>query len=1577
MLTGASNCTTDCHSGNIQTAVHAPNGGCQNCHASASDGSFVTLTYGSSVNHSKGVASSCTDCHGSDDPIDYAENFSLHTADTHGNMVSNATPKCDSCHGTGVDVKVVIHKDDCENCHIDTQLPTTDGSFQDGTELDSALADTVAGSATGHVVGTPNTDCLGCHSAYSANFVSHHEATRDTRHQTYMATSSTCTTTCHNAGTNIVADVHYATSATDLDCENCHIDTQIVGGTDGSFSDGTGVNSVGGALGIHGDATGHSVGGTPSTCINCHGSYVTDFGGEHSTGGSHTNLTTSGAAQCTDCHGTADVITSIHAGGVGCEHCHTDMDLAGGTDGTLKGSATRYTGGSTTCVICHSEIAADFDHALHTASGDTHNAMLANFNDDTTRSQDCDNCHTAADGNAVRDNIHSSAKPIALVQGSNCEVCHVNLTTDGRLRNNANDGTTKGEASNHTIGVPSNCTTCHTLTYFAAHNYGSTHTGISYAGGPPDTSYTQQDGCAECHGNTPGPPYSLANWTDIWFEHNVAGNSLNGCVRCHDYNGSNGVDNTTDDVATLAAINDGAGTTETCATCHTYQVPDQDHTGSGMAEDVLTIAKTDWINGGDNSPTGSLTVWATHSHNNGVCNYNIDYNGELTDTMAWDPVNFRYYYIFASTTFNNNPNEISITYNSGASCDADGVTGTANDISDAVTSITGPGPGGGAYYDPANGGTLTVYATHLYGDGTLDYYATYNGEHLMSWTGDPTYRYELSVTGIDPYIANVTVHSSEPGGGSSTAPVEQATVDDVLSNISGTWLNDGDGAATGTLSVTFDTSDTGNSNNCSYTVSYTGGGVSDTAVWNTDHFEATITGANFSGAIASITITGTSPCASPTSVNNVADVDNSDVYTVTSAGWNNDILNVVATESGNDPQTACQTATYATYNTTDYLMAWTGTQFELVDEDVSLDGGYNGTASKNDGTVTVHCAAVGGGNVTYNSVTDDSPVSGNLLPIHTGHEAGGYVKWGDLETTPVIGEGCFNCHDNANHGTPTGKDVVMDVHNAKCNLCHVNENPLTQGFALKYTTDSSGRRDLNQDGNLTNDTIQTRGTCTSCHHAFMSQKDLNPGGPPNLVDLRHKTWSHHLGDHAQEGNCVHCHDSVRTRPVGSSWCAVDGSRVPKQPPCAYCHVDADKAYGTTPGPGPDISDGTWQLQFFDFTADGFNTPLTKMTSTTHSIPNIDGSTASPIVIHDFAVCFECHDKSVDYGAQNSLGDMMETMLDGNSNAVFNPTGNPANEPNKVFPYHASGMSLDLTNASRTSADPGTFTWFPVDRSTGYNATLEASAAYDNNAKGPLADDGTTFGPGVSDDLFFAYHYHPGRGGIVGTSNTMGGVANQAGSFNILLPIMTPYTASNPKYYQEGSEEGIENKNFYKLPTKGYDANYHYGNFGTNEGTSDPQAVCNPSGDDGYNVWNFCGVHNVPFTDFKMAPTDADNADIYWVTVPKFDDIAAPIITDVVRLLTVDCAAQTVTARTELTGDYNLHRTDVQHPADWVNWTGDVKITSPETVDMTYDGNTDTWTGSLSAACANPDTVTVTSYIGNAGAANGSASFTVP
>jgi hypothetical protein len=323
--------------------------------------------------------------------------------------------------------------------------------------------------------------------------------------------------------------------------------------------------------------------------------------------------------------------------------------------------------------------------------------------------------------------------------------------------------------------------------------------------------------------------------------------------------------------------------------------------------------------------------------------------------------------------------------------------------------------------------------------------------------------------------------------------------------------------------------------------------------------------------------------------------------------------------------------------------------------------------------------------------------------------------------------------------------------------------------------------------------------------------------------------------------------------------------------------------------------------------------------------------------------------------------MMDGMKDGNNVDIKGANTLPM----EVYPYHASGMALDLTGAANQASDPGTYNWFPIDRSTGYTAADEA--VIDG---GPLAGDGANFGPGVSNDMFFAYHYHPGRGGIVGTSNTIsssspnygGDTSTQVGSFNILMPFMTYNTSSTPKYYQAGAEINSKTiKNFYQNASKAYDADYSADNFGT--GGSAPTATCNPDYTDQYGKnWNFCGVHNVPFTNFMVNPNP--NSDVYWATVPVFADIAAPSVADHVRLLTVDCAAQTVTARSMLTGDYNLNQTPT---------TGDLQITSPETVDMTYASGTDTWSGSLSAACTSSQTVTVTSTISG----GGSASFTVP
>jgi hypothetical protein len=1897
MLTGAANCTTDCHSGNIQTVVHAPNGGCQNCHATASDGSFVNLTYGDATGHTKGIASSCTDCHSKADPYDYNVDFQAHTADTHAtNMITTGAAKCTDCHGTG-DVKVSIHADDCQNCHINI---IADGSFQDGTETDSALGATVAGNAKLHTTGSPST-CLVCHAGYDSNFTNHDATTRDTRHSTYLAGSSKCTG-CHS-GANIVADVHYATSATDTDCENCHIDTQLPT-TDGRFGDGTGSNSVGGAA-VNGTATGHTIGGPASTCINCHASYDTDFDGSHSTGGSHTNLTTSGAPQCTDCHGTGDVISSIHAGGVGCEHCHTDTTPAGGEDGTLKGSALNYTGGSTTCVDCHTVIAADFDHSSH-LTNDTHDAMLANYNS-ATRSQDCDNCHTAANGTAVRDTIHNGS--IATAQGSNCEVCHINLTTDGRLRNNANDGATKGDASLHTIGVQSNCTTCHTLGYFPNHNYGNTHSGISY-NDTVDQSTNPLQGCAACH-NDAGT--SLVDWAAIKLEH---GTGTTSCLKCHDKGASGNADQT----ATLNAIDDLLTGSETCATCHidkldgqpnqehnvsghtdasftanalctdchnggvdivntihggcatchidangggtlqgsavgktlptngdctdchspitnqaekvafhhatdqavlghceschsinevdtgtaprqpncvkchvndtgtalqivsydltladasqpvdiqtgpvaghtftyglgpateiydfracfechstnnanyptapvvvpfhgypgnwtvghllagtgqlpglgqtapaayadglddlnsadelpyfyqwwhpgpgiargngirrfnsvmpyrmgansrriyqnvttgsstgtvptglnqnqigkdqnftfqlgngesvtgglqteanqgvTYQTqgysqsftipysgtgvnswsdgsgpytevpsyPDitggdvlkvtkadwngtdltvyvtnslgngstisltytgdatcngnmiwsapntrheltcttasftagtdqvtvssnaaasldvtvyvNDNQGAAPTTDVLTITQADWLNDGDGATIGDLTVWATSSIGDGACAYDLDYSDGTTQPMSWNGLQSRYEGTIAAS-WNGTADNVVIS-SAQQDCDAN-TTATATDQSDSITDILGPGSSNTrATYD-SSGETLTVWATHSYNDGSLTYYANYNStDYLMSWSGGNS-RYEVTATSVGIYSTNVTVHSTNAGGDSllATDVEDVSVVTDTVTINSQNWRTNGDGSTTGQIVVCF--SHSNNDGVCDYDLDYSDGLTVTNVGWNTqvncsaNEYEGVMSNVTWNGTPDNVVVSsGTAGCDSASTA---TAVDTSDTVTVAQA--DHDGSNLIVTANLTNDGT-CPRNYIVTYESTD-----SGNMACATDTPSVGQSQYTITWSTapafNGGSATVH-ANVAYGDSASLPVTDTAGASGNLLPEHTAHESSGYVTWGSNPYT-VAGEGCFNCH-----GPDDGSiDTVMDVHKGKCDLCHQSAAPVGPDLI----TGAMRNKDVNQDGNATNDTIAA-GTCTSCHYAFMTQKDA--------VDLRYKTWNHHLSENAQNGNCVHCHHSVRTTPVGQSWCAVPGGRMPKQPPCAYCHVDADQAYGV---------DGDFQLQFFDFVANGFNTPLTKLTSTTHTIPNIDGLTSSPIVIHDFAVCFQCHDST----------DMMNGMVDGNSASILGP----AAAPNKVYPYHASGMTLDLSGAANQETDPGPGNWFPINRASGYDRTAEAAA---DGGPDPVFDNlPGSWGPGQSDDLFFAYQYHPGRGGIVGTSNTIsssspnygGDVTTQVGSFNFLFPIMTINLSNTPKYYQAGdAEDGTAPKNIYQNRSKAVDGNYSSENFGTGGGAT-PTATCNSSYTDVYGKnWNFCNAHNVPYTDFVINPNPA--TDLYWSRVPYFDSstVPFPTINDEVRLLKVDCSVPVVEAWSKQSTDYYANGSEI-------------------------------------------------------------------
>ncbi len=252
-------------------------------------------------------------------------------------------------------------------------------------------------------------------------------------------------------------------------------------------------------------------------------------------------------------------------------------------------------------------------------------------------------------------------------------------------------------------------------------------------------------------------------------------------------------------------------------------------------------------------------------------------------------------------------------------------------------------------------------------------------------------------------------------------------------------------------------------------------------------------------------------------------------------------------------------------------------------------------------------------------------------------------------------------------------------------------------------------------------------------------------------------------------------------------------------------------------------------------------------------------------------------------------------------------------------------------------------------------------------------------------MFFAYQYHPGRGGIVGTSNVIsssvpnygGDITTQVGSFNILYAFMTYEPVS--KYYGDGdSEGGPQIARPYLSVSKGYDVDYTLENYSADGET----ANCNSDYTDQYGKnWNFCGVMNVPYTDYKINPAPA--TDLYWSRVPYFESstVPFPTINDEVRLLNVDCSGPLVEAWSKQSTDYYANGSEiipdlgdgVHQPPNPANFYLQVDPGGGYGANeyMSWDGTK--WSVEPSS-CTTDDVLTVTSTIGGG---SGSASFTVP
>jgi nitrate/TMAO reductase-like tetraheme cytochrome c subunit len=364
----------------------------------------------------------------------------------------------------------------------------------------------------------------------------------------------------------------------------------------------------------------------------CHPDHDTNFVTGHETNthddAGHSKLIATGAAQCTDCHEASAIISVVHNDD--CEICHTDTTPTG-TDGTFVAlsSALNHTiGQDSKCIDCHTDIRDDFTaHSI-----DTHATALAIYTN-SVPSQDCStNCHTAADGEVIRDTIHD--KTYALGYGNTCENCHTNITDDGRLTNNIHGKANLASVDKVIDGAartPSTCDTCHSAaTFFSSHDYAGAHLNVSYSPDPgPDMSQNPLEGCAvTCHDPNNN---DLAGWVDIRAEHN------NDCLSCHDYDGSTIPEGYTPAVDVQNAIYGSGGT---CATCHTDKLDgaaNVEHGTHSASHFTAPALCTDCHNGGNNVVDiihGGCALCHVSSSGGGAVHGSA--TGQISSGQPWD-----------------------------------------------------------------------------------------------------------------------------------------------------------------------------------------------------------------------------------------------------------------------------------------------------------------------------------------------------------------------------------------------------------------------------------------------------------------------------------------------------------------------------------------------------------------------------------------------------------------------------------------------------------------------------------------------------------------------------------------------------------------------------------------------------------------------------------------------------------------------------------------------------------------------------------------------------------------------------
>jgi nitrate/TMAO reductase-like tetraheme cytochrome c subunit len=1552
---------------NLSTAGVGGNSDCANCHAIGTVTARLTahLTP-KETSHSGG----CLPCHIASNPASAAIDSGLPVANDGYPYGSNIPQTCVSCHtGSGVHLMHGLDNASTSAAHDRLAVSVNAGS---GTASDCAACHSMATAANRLAL---HLDCLACH-----NEATTPATTVIANGWKNVAPVTANCESCHAAkGTYLMHGVTDATMATEhnnivsagpalvgtnADCANCHamatrlqmlnihsnpVKTASTGGCMDCH------NAGGTAQAVINDGMSLSAGGNNNAkyCNDCHvakGSYLmhglTDDAGLDGVVNEHERMTVQSVGStsaCNTCHAAGTVLTRVQLhtrGAVGPATCRTCHELGNATVKTVIANGFNNSANAE-CDDCHTAIGGSWFSHLdpdHTATG--LNVIQANTAT-TPKSANCVSCHNQAD---LVSGLHNSVAPAASPNA--CAVCH---DPDGTLRGGSS-------ADNYTAGGPADeCVSCHTGG-FTSHSH--VHDVVQGAGDLSGGAL-----CRTCHlDNSDGAAPPLNSWTDIMGEH------VTGCTRCHDYTNADGKN-----TPTVAANDAGiaSATTVNCLTCHTEKtVGHGGHSASHFAWTAGTTASCG-ASACHNATANANVVASLHSNSCAMCHpttggrdggklgANQTGDSRLATTafgsaglladdctvchtvlvaVSGSAQNRNYPSNFGTahrrltdhdgvSNMTNNSCESCHTASTGPTIIANvhlGCTSCHNNVTTNGSLILGPSGGNGGTVGDARGGSGNCASCHT---SPVNYPANYANHAIKDHsviTAPGTASCSTSVgchnaatvttivntlhTACDSCHTAVTGKLVAAPYGKASNAAKSVCLDchgETAANYSN-YANHAVKDHSGLRNNTATTPKTKNCVNCHTGSMAAASGVHDLyadSKTSCQQCHADTTGVLLSGATGSATVADGGIAA-----------DGQKECGECHAAWYSNFANHThvhnTSMSGSDLSggAACNTCHLDNSDGTgNPLSSWTDIMGEHV-TGCSRCHDYTNADAQNTPPVAANDAAIASAGPVY-CLTCHTANSSQAHAM-VDHNALGYVKF-----AATSAETCANCHSG---------DSVVEVHKNKCSLCHSSGSSLKPG-ALHRWIDATGAVDTPAD--IPGAPKSSR-TCATCHDAFTSSTG------------RYKTWEHHYNDNAQAGNCVHCHADVRKNTNVSAWTTgIAVTTMPKQTPCAYCHINYTRL----------DSDGGWELKTFDFAAAGFNNPINSTLSATHTIPNAAGGAASPVKIHDFSVCFTCHDRT----------DMFNGFA----------FGAPATAPPMVRPFHAVGVtqaanlggtltarSGNYTLTAGNLANPGTTKpQVPLNFANLYNEnTYEKTGVAADCSGGTLTGaklyDNQTATQTCKEDFHFAYYYHPGRGGITDTTSVIMGAGKPKGSFNVLFKWMSPYwnyitdgSIASPKFYGTGkSESGVNPKNAYKLA--GLDL----------VNGSDNYAACNSSyTDSGGRVWNFCNKLNVPFNDFNR--TTYPNG--YWVTVPSFADIVAPSVPDVVRITKVDCAGTPkVSAWTSLTTDYHLGATTAGKVT--------VKIGAGAAQNMTWNGTTSRWESN--ATCSAGQSVLVTSILSGGG-----------